>query len=844
MTKQVQSPLSLRERVRVRASCRHRGPRSLRRRGGTLVLFAVCMIPLIACTALAIDLGVLTFAETQLVNAADAAALAGARTLTGNTATNNNYSNVTPNAQMVVAANNLMGVPLTTSNLSLNIGRYVYNSSTSQFEGQFPGPSNQNWSLVQATVTANVYSNLGFAKVFSLSAPNLQATSTAAHRPRDICMILDYSLSMKEGTFFGLPQSGNRSTNNMDSLYPQFGHYAGDSSELQEATEPAAPYYDANISATTSDGRPPIIQDFYQDANGTPAFTYASTTYCTTPAGDIPVKSNFNKNTSYAQTVAQVLNLSGTITNSTSNSTFEAKGYAGYSLTSGTSGKFNGYTVGPGYWGKTFFFWPPDPTNDWRTVYFNFPTAKADNSLLWDNNGNWQAPVVSGSNGYTIDYTAILNFIRSVGPQVFPPTLQSGRIVYYSQIPTSINTSVWPPTDLNQRFWKDYIDYVLGVIQTSSNTYHVISNGNTGLTGYGADLLWGTAKITPLSSLNGPYMNYADNPRRPLLSFWFGPLTMIDFLSNANIWNSSYVNDYSRYNWLPGTCHEAPLYGCKLGIRAALNDIQNNHPNNFVSVIMFCQPKSSANDTTEWDRFNRVRVALGQDYTKLLDCLWYPPATLGQPTATVTPYDANNAEVPRAMGSTCYAIALMLAYNQFSSNASLQTYNTDSTVDSGDAGGNGRQGAQKIIIFETDGAPNTTASANFNNKGAYQSYYSVRYNSASPSSSEYPTNISYYADNASQVTSQISSLCTQLAAQTSAGGYSTASRPLLIHCIAFGPNGPNGVPTLTQMQQIGNVNDGMPSYKIINGDASTVISDLQAAIKKILQDGVQVSLIQ
>jgi hypothetical protein len=46
------------------------------------------------------------------------------------------------------------------------------------------------------------------------------------------------------------------------------------------------------------------------------------------------------------------------------------------------------------------------------------------------------------------------------------------------------------------------------------------------------------------------------------------------------------------------------------------------------------------------------------------------------------------------------------------------------------------------------------------------------------------------------------------------------------------------------LQTTGNVTDNMPSYKIINGDSSTVVSGLQTAIAKILQDGVQVSLIQ
>jgi Flp pilus assembly protein TadG len=821
---------------------RSRRGRAQRRRGAVLVLFVVALIPLVACVALAIDLGMVTFAQTQLCDAADAAALAGTRALNGNTANNNNYSAVTPTVQQVLAANSVLGTKLTASSGTVNIGRYCYNSTAQQFQGQFPGPSGQNWDMVQVTVAANVYKNLGFAKIMNLSMPNLQAVATAAHRARDVCLILDYSGSMRFSSLLGLPYQGDRVSNNPDTIYPTFGHYSVMGGSIQAAA-PASPYASANITTTTSDGRPPIIQDFYTNATGTPAFSLASTAYCSTPAGDTPVKTNLGTGTSYAQTVAQILNINNP-GNSTYDSTWETKGYKGYNLTTGTSGKFNGYTVGPGYWGKTFYIWPPDPTNDWRTVYFNFPTSKADNSLMWDSNGNWLVP--NSSNGYTIDYTAVLNFINNIGPQVFPAQLQSGRICYYTSIPTSINTSTWPPTDLNQRFWKDYIDYVFGIMQTAAgNNYYNISSSSNGLTGYGNDLLWGTAQITALNKLTGgsktPYMNYGDNPKRPLLSFWFGPMTMIDFLGNYNLWYTGYGNDCSRYCWWPGTCHEAPLYACKLGIQAALNDAQNNHPNDYYSVIMFSTPKSSASDTSA-SRFNRVRVALGQNYTNLTESLWYPPALLGQPTATVTPYDTNNLEIPRAMGGTCYAMGLMLAYNQFSCNSSLQTYNTGEP--SGDAGGNGRQGAQKIIIFETDGAPNTTASANFNNNGAYQSYYSVRYNSNSPSTSEYPNNVNGYNDNDPTVTSQIYSLCTQLAASTTANGYSTSARPLLINCLAFGPQGSTGLPTLQQMQTIGNVNDNMPSYKVINGNAATIVSDLQTAIAKILQDGVQVSLIQ
>ena len=176
----------------------------------------------------------------------------------------------------------------------------------------------------------------------------------------------------------------------------------------------------------------------------------------------------------------------------------------------------------------------------------------------------------------------------------------------------------------------------------------------------------------------------------------------------------------------------------------------------------------------------------------------------------------------------------MLAYNQFSSNSSLQTFNPGQPT--GDAGGNGRQAAQKIIIFETDGAPTDTASAAFVNNGAYQSYYQVRYNSTNPSASDFPTSVSVRRQRFRGHRADLT-ICTQIAASTSAGGYSTPSHPVLINCIAFGPQGTDGLATLNQMQTIGNVNDGMPSYKIINGNAATIISNLQTAIDKILETG-------
>jgi hypothetical protein len=310
------------------------------------------------------------------------------------------------------------------------------------------------------------------------------------------------------------------------------------------------------------------------------------------------------------------------------------------------------------------------------------------------------------------------------------------------------------------------------------------------------------------------------------------------------MWYHSEVSpDASRFCWWPGTCHESPLYACKLGIRAALNDIETNHPNNLVALMMFSQPQGSASDD---GRFNRPRVGLSRNYTRMQEALWYPPATLGNGSATVRPYDSNNMDVPRAFGGTCYAMGLMQAYNQFSGNTSLVNFNP--AEPSGDAGGNGRRGAQKVVIFETDGVPNVAASATLSNQGSHNSYYRIRYNSASPSSSEFP---SVSSPSTATVTSQIYSLCTQLCAMETASppGYSTPSKKALIHCIGFGPVFSSGtssagaIAILNQMQTIGNVTDGMPAYKIINGTEVEMVDELQQAFTQILQNGVQVSLL-
>ena len=108
-------------------------------------------------------------------------------------------------------------------------------------------------------------------------------------------------------------------------------------------------------------------------SSGTPQLP--PTSYATVPGGDVPLFKS-GSTTTYATDVKDVLG------SSTTNIIWELDGYSAYSAgtpdTSGTGSvpkvwtqvdysvsgtQFNGYTQGPGYYGKTFFLWPPDPRN-------------------------------------------------------------------------------------------------------------------------------------------------------------------------------------------------------------------------------------------------------------------------------------------------------------------------------------------------------------------------------------------------------------------------------------------------------------------------------------------------
>jgi Flp pilus assembly protein TadG len=1006
--------------------------RTGRRRGTVLCLLAITLISLVGFLGLAIDLGMLATAKTQVQNAADLAALTAARTLNGNATINYNQAGATTNGQNILTYNTILGQSIQTSQLQLTYGTYDYNQSTQLFNANFPGTSGQPTTAVSATVTA---SNLkgAFSSVFGSSfLPNPSATAVAVHRPRDIALVMDCSGSMRMGTCLGFDfYTASRSSNNPDPLIPTFGQYSSGSANLQGPTANQTSSFDgytispSNSTAPNSSYALTYVNSFYQNAayastlvrafdsytstNGgaswsapsggaTPQLPPAS--YATTPGGDVPLFIK-GSTTTYATNVDQVLGTSGT---GTFNAMWCLDGYSAYAAgkpdTSGTGGvpqvwlqqdysapatppvngslPFNGYTKGPGYYGKTFFLWPPDPrittgngqyvpsaatltgylnglgitnatdqttlsniwstwqgkgatglgylqawlngtaTNgasklpqiaggnykttvvplmttwngtalsvanqpstinavcrlfnraypggtawtstsfsaDWRMRFFG---TTNDNTVIFNSSGSLNPPGSSGmwptlSNPTLLTYNAILSWLTTT-TDPFPTQMRSGRVKYYGAIPSAV-TGTWPTYgSTDQQFWAQYIDYTLGYQQTSAGNYTDIS----AMTGYGSDFAWGTTSLSSVPAAP-QYMNYNDNPLRPLLRCWFGPLTMTDSLQNFNMW----VNSSSYFTMTPGNSYEAPLYSSKQAFLAAVNTMENNHPNDWLSTICYSWPKDSSSSP---NRFNCARSPLGTNYNYATSALLFPFSTINSDGSSnlteVTPYDKdastgavpsqNFIDTPRADGETCFAMALMLAYNQFAvtptSDSTLRTYVTSSPIafPTGMAGGLGRKGAQKVIIFETDGIPNTTATANLASAGAYN-YYSIRYDMNRPSSSEYPSITNYTTDAPPAVTSQINTLVTQL--QTT---YGTSRNPFRLYAIGFGPvfQGADASSALTVLQDMqywagtqASASTPLPSNQIITGTDAQMLSNMTSAFTSILQNGVQIALIK
>ena len=525
--------------------------------------------------------------------------------------------------------------------------------------------------------------------------------------------------------------------------------------------------------------------------------------------------------------------------------------------------------------------WTSAPISaDWRTRFFGIGTTfngtNYNNTYLFNSSGSLN-PL--GSNGMwpgsgssaaasLLTYNAILSWLVSA-PNPFPTQMRAGRIKYYGTIPTAI-TGSWPNWgSTDQRFWVEFMDNVLGFNQTASASYLDIAgiSSSYALVGYGNDFGWGTVAISTPST-SPPYMSYNDNPARPLLRHWFSPIQMVDLLNNCNMYeNAGTFGAQLGLNFFlkqPGNSYEAPIYTAKEAYVAAVATIQNNNPNDWFSTMSYSQPRVSASDLL--GRQNCVSCPMGVNYAYANSTLLFPFSTVNADGSNnnteVTPYDADPAtgtvpssnflDIPRAASDTCFAMGLMLAYNQFAvtpvSDTALRTFVTNSpiTFPTGMAGGLGRKGAQKVIIFETDGIPNCLATASLVTNGTYN-YYKIRYDMNKPTTSEYPT-VSELGINDPNVLSQIQSLITQLSST-----YGTSRNPFRLYTIGFGPvfSGQDSSIALSTLQSMqywagtqSSASTSLPSNQVIIGTDAVMSASMISAYTTILQNGVQIALIQ
>jgi Flp pilus assembly protein TadG len=553
-------------------------------------------------------------------------------------------------------------------------------------------------------------------------------------------------------------------------------------------------------------------------------------------------------------------------------------------------GKFQGYSMGPAYYGKTFFQWPPDPRFDananvtlpattvsgafdtsgramcdWRRRFFYLagtPEATAattatgrfdpqgDNDATAGGTQSINQALLNNGTGrtlnvntgrYRVNYRAVLAWLKN-GPQTLPPNLRAGRMLYYTSIPDDCDDL----SNLDKRFWRNYIDFVLGYNGNSGAYVPTTSLAGTEPFGFPEGItpaVQATGTFTPGGTTTAnprPYMNYTDNPSRPRLHFWFGPYTMLAFLSTREG-----VSGGGRNFWLAGTVHEAQCWQLKAAMNSALDDIKNNHPNDFCSLVYFSNYI-----------FQTPRVRMGQDWEGLKLSLFYPNFNPdvssahssfitalkgGNTTTEMRPYNSTLGNrlvgnLPNANGGTDPVSGMAMAFNTLS--WSTSAYNARSPNGAVN-GGTGRRGAAKIVIFETDGVPNGRPQWTYTGSG-FNTYYAE--GGSNPGSSA--------ADDAVQVVNRMRQ-------NAGSGGFSLPSAPCRVFAIGFGDLFAISPPTtsatdartfLLNVQKAGGTSaatdTALPPGHIITGPYQTRIDNLKSTLERIMQSGVQVTLIQ
>ena len=486
-----------------------------------------------------------------------------------------------------------------------------------------------------------------------------------------------------------------------------------------------------------------------------------------------------------------------------------------------TAQRLKGYSMGPGYYGKTWFVWPPDPrygadSNTYGAVSGGSINPATPSTTLdaKDNNGNWIADWrrrfflrgdgavfnpqtddvnrilfrtgaghvlndvttnaslgVSATPGYfRINYPAVMAWLKR-GPVVLPTNLRQGRILYYSTMPNDVTESATGDAG-DKRFWRQYIHFVLGVNQfdatdapintwsyTATQTMAGVESRNT----FGGLSLTNTTAFRPSGALadnRRPYMAHTDNINRPRSHFWFGPYSMHLFLERGG----------ENRPWYSGTSYESQCWQVKAAINSVLDDVRANHPNDQVGLSYFATRTN----------FNTPAAPMSQDWFTLKNSLFFRKDTVATLKTNANssiehrPYNTSNlsndvVQIPNGAGGTDSNSGMAVAFNLLSSST---------TLPAAEYGDRGRRGAAKIVIFETDGIPNQTWSWSLTGSGVDTRYQ----NSGSAETWAGDGSLNTAGQAAVAIVRRI------VAPVTTSGfsGFSTPNAPARVYGVAFG----------------------------------------------------------
>ncbi len=158
------------------------------RRGAFIVLTALLLVFVFVMLSFAIDLGYIAVVQTELQNAADSAALAGAAATTEGT------SSALAEANKFIGLNVAGGRAIDETEATVRFGRW--DTTTRAFTETSLDPS------AIEVILNRQNQGLFFARVIGTNAFDAQARAIATFQPRDIVLVLDYSGSMSYDSQF------------------------------------------------------------------------------------------------------------------------------------------------------------------------------------------------------------------------------------------------------------------------------------------------------------------------------------------------------------------------------------------------------------------------------------------------------------------------------------------------------------------------------------------------------------------------------------------------------------------------------------------------------------------